>query len=196
MKALKVRGVTHGVHSLGLLALMGMLGFLSLGLSACSKHEGHDTNQAQVEIISSPADSVLKVVNAWARPTVAEQMATGAYMKIMPNKDGAIVGVSSKVADVAEIHEMKMEGDVMRMRAVEGLPVKAGSAVELAPGGYHVMLMGLNQSVSEGQPFELTLTFKAADGSESSIPVNVVPGKDPAKPAAAQGEASSNPHKH
>lgn len=193
MKALEFGNSLSGLRTLGLLALWGALSF---GLPACSKHEGTVANQSLAETSASPSDAVLQVVNAWARPTVAEQMATGAYMKIIPSKDGTIVGVSSKVADVTEIHEMKMEGDVMRMRAVENLPVKAGSALELAPGGYHVMLMGLNQSVTEGQPFELTLIFKGTDGGESNVPVRVVPGKDPAKATSIQGEASSKHHKH
>jgi copper(I)-binding protein len=60
-------------------------------------------------------------------------------------KDGArLVGASSPVAGVAEVHEMKMDGDVMKMRAVEGgLELPAGKTVELKPGGYHVMLMDL-----------------------------------------------------
>lgn len=167
-----------------------------LGLAACSKQDEHPAAKPEVLVLSSPADSTLKVVNAWARPTVAEQMATGAYMKITSSKEGKIVGVTSTVAEVSEIHEMKMEGDVMRMRAVENIPVKAGSTVELAPGGYHVMLMGLNEAVSEGKPFEVKLQFEGADGSKAEIPVTVIPGKDSAGAAGMKGDAQSNHHKH
>lgn len=175
--------------------LIGPLaGSLLLGLAACSKHDEHTASKAEVEVVSSPAGAALKVVNAWARPTVAEQMATGAYMKITSSQDGMIVGVTSSVAEVSEIHEMKMEGDVMRMRAVENIPVKAGSTVELAPGGYHVMLMGLNQAVSDGKAFEIKVQFAGSDGSKVEIPVQVVPGKDPS--GKATGGAHGDQHKH
>ncbi|MDO8699052.1 MAG: copper chaperone PCu(A)C, partial [Rhodoferax sp.] len=81
------------------------------------------------------------VKDAWARATGQGQTATGAFMKLTA-KDGAkLVSVSSPVAGVVEVHEMNMEGDVMKMRAVQGgLELPAGKAVELKPGGYHVML--------------------------------------------------------
>ena len=83
------------------------------------------------------------VQGAWARATVLGQKATGAFMKLTA-KDGAkLVGAASPVAGVTEVHEMKMEGDVMRMRAIPGLDLPAGKTVELKPGGYHVMLMDL-----------------------------------------------------
>lgn len=176
--------------------VVALTSVLSVALFSCSKHEDHSVDHAKVEVQSSPAGSVLKVVNAWARPTVAEQMATGAYMKITSSKEGTIVGVSSSVAEVSEIHEMKMDGEVMRMRAVEGLPLKVGSTVELAPGGYHIMLMGLNQAVKEGSPFEIKIQFAGADGSKTEIPVTVAPGKDPAGKEGAKGDSQGNHHKH
>ncbi|MDH4394767.1 MAG: copper chaperone PCu(A)C [Limnobacter sp.] len=191
MNLLKLKGNLFGPFVGPFFGLL--LGVVVLGMAGCSKHEDQSAAKA-VEVVSSPADAALKVVNAWARPTVAEQMATGAYMKITSNKDGMIVGVTSPVAEVAEIHEMKMEGDVMRMRALESIPVKAGSTIELAPGGYHVMLMGLNQAVNEGKAFEIKVQFVGSDGGKSEIPVSVIPGKGP-----ASGEKSgthSDPHKH
>ena len=87
--------------------------------------------------------AAVKVEGAWARASVPGQKGTGAFMKLTA-KDGAkLVGASSPAAGVTEVHEMKMEGDVMKMRAVPALELPAGKPVELKPGGYHVMLLDL-----------------------------------------------------
>jgi len=126
------------------------------------------------------------VKDAWARATVPGQKATGAFMKITA-KDGAkLVSVTSPVAGVAEVHEMKMDGDVMKMRAVAGgLDLPAGKAVELKPGGYHVMLMDLKAPLQKDSKIAMTLTFKDAKGVETrtelTVPVAMAaPGAKPA----------------
>ncbi len=85
------------------------------------------------------------VIDAWVRGTVAGQQATGAYMQLKSATDTALVAAASPVAGVVEIHEMKMDGGVMKMSAIKRLAVPAGKATELKPGGYHVMLMELKQ---------------------------------------------------
>ncbi len=112
----------------------------------------------------------VEVKDAWVRTTVQGQKATGAFMKITA-KDGArLVGGSSPVAGVTEVHEMKMEGDVMKMRAVSGgLDLPAGKTVELKPGGYHVMLMDLKTALKKDSTVPLTLVFKDAKGVESKV---------------------------
>jgi copper(I)-binding protein len=112
------------------------------------------------------------VKDAWARSTVQGQKATGAFMKLTA-KDGAkLVGASSPAAGVVEVHEMKMEGDVMKMRAIPGgLDLPAGKAVELKPGGYHVMLMDLKGQVKEGQSVPLTLVVEGRDKKRQTVEV-------------------------
>ncbi len=112
----------------------------------------------------------VEVKDAWVRPTVQGQKATGAFMKIAA-KDGAkLVAISTPIAGVAEVHEMKMEGDVMRMRAVQGgLDLPAGKTVELKAGGYHVMLMDLKAPLPKDSTVPLTLVFKDAKGVESKV---------------------------
>lgn len=80
---------------------------------------------------------------AWARASVPGQKATGAFMRLTASEATRLVRAESPAAGVTEVHEMKMEGDVMKMRAVPALDLPAGKAVELKPGGYHVMLMDL-----------------------------------------------------
>lgn len=115
----------------------------------------------------------VEVKDAWARASVQGQKASGAFMKITA-KDGAqLVGVSTPVAGVAEVHEMKMEGDVMKMRAVPALALPAGKTVELKPGGYHVMLMDLKAPLVKDSNVPVTLVFKDAKGGESRLEVQV-----------------------
>lgn len=121
------------------------------------------------------------VEGAWARATVQGQKATGAFMKFTAPQATRLVAVSSPVAGVAEIHEMKMEGSVMQMRAMPGLDLPANQAVELKPGSYHLMLMDLKAPLMKDSSVALTLTFKDAKGVESkqqlTVPVTLgMPG--------------------
>jgi copper(I)-binding protein len=121
------------------------------------------------------------------RTSVPGQKATGAFMKLTA-KDGAkLVAASSPVAGVTEVHEMKMEGDIMKMKAVAGgLDLPAGKTVELKPGGYHVMLMDLKAALPKDSTIPLTLVFKDAKGMESRLELKV--------PVAVAAMASA--HKH
>ncbi len=112
----------------------------------------------------------IDVKNAWVRTSVQGQSATGAFMTITAQQDSRLVEVVSPVAGVAEVHEMKMDGGVMKMRAVEGgLALPAGKAVELKPGGYHVMLMDLKAALPKDSTVPMTLVFKDAKGTESRV---------------------------
>jgi copper(I)-binding protein len=116
----------------------------------------------------------VEVKDAWVRTSVQGQKATGAFMKITAKDNTKLVSVSTPVAGVAEVHEMKMEGDVMKMRAVQGgLDLPAGKAVELSPGGYHVMLMDLKAALPKDSTIPLTLVFKDAKGVESKVDLKV-----------------------
>ncbi len=134
-----------------------------------------------------------EVKDAWVRTAVPGQSGTGAFMTITA-KDGAkLVGASSPVAGVAEVHEMKMEGDVMRMRAVPALDLPAGKTVQLKPGGYHVMLMELKQALPKGSTVPLTLTFRDARGQESKLALKL-PVAATAPGAAMPGHAGGHRH--
>ena len=132
------------------------------------------------------------VKNAWVRASVQGQKATGAFMQLTASQPTTLVGVASPVAGVAEVHEMKMDGDVMRMRALpQGLPLPAGKAVALTPGGYHVMLMDLKATLPKDSTIPLTLTFKDAKGVESRVELKL-----PVATTAPGGAAAPAGHKH
>ena len=119
--------------------------------------------------MANPGKPAVDVKNAWVRSTVPGQMGTGAFMKITARAGTQLVGVSSPVAGVGEVHEMKMDGDIMKMRALPALDLPAGKTVELKPGGYHVMLMDLKQPLLKDSKVPLTLTFKDAKGIQSKL---------------------------
>jgi periplasmic copper chaperone A len=120
------------------------------------------------------------VKDPWVRGTVAQQKATGMFAQITSAAGGKLVSASSPVASVVEIHEMTMEGDVMKMRAIPGLGLPAGKSVDLKPGGYHVMLMDLKQQLRPGDTVPVTLVIEGKDGKRESVEV-----KAPVKELAA-----------
>ncbi len=105
----------------------------------------------------------ITIEDAWVRGTVAQQKATGAFMRLTATQNARLVAAESPVAGVVEIHEMAMENNVMKMRAIPGLELAAGRTVELKPGGYHVMLMDLKQAIKPGDTVPLTLVFEDAN---------------------------------
>jgi copper(I)-binding protein len=135
------------------------------------------------------AGQAVEVQNAWARATVKGQMATGAFMTLTAKEGSKLVGVTSPAAGVGQVHEMKMDAGVMKMAEVKGgLDLPAGKAVELKPGGYHVMLMDLKEPLMKDSTVPITLIFKDAKGVESKVelkmPVAMTAPGGMTKPAA------------
>jgi len=128
------------------------------------------------------------VKEAWVRGTVASQKSTGAYAQITSSAGGRLVAVSSPLAGVAEIHEMAMDGNVMRMRLLPSLELPAGKTVELKPGGYHVMLLELKQELKAGETVPLTLVVEGADGKRENIDIKAT--------VKALAESAQPMHKH
>jgi copper(I)-binding protein len=129
------------------------------------------------------------VTDAWVRATVQGQKATGAFMKITAKDQAKLVTASSPAAGIVEIHEMKMDKDVMKMAALpSGLELPAGKTVELKPGGYHVMLMDLKAPLAADSTVPVTLTFQDAKGNKTT--------QDLKLPVKAMATHSHGEHKH
>jgi copper(I)-binding protein len=123
-------------------------------------------------VLSYPAVAQVLVAEPWVRATVPAQKVTGAFMQLTAPQATRLVEARSPVAGVVEIHEMSMDKNVMKMRALpEGIALPAQQLVELKPGGYHVMLMDLKQQVKEGDSVPLTLVFEGADKQRSSVEI-------------------------
>jgi copper(I)-binding protein len=139
-------------------------------------------------LLSAAAVAQTTVKDAWVRGTVAEQKASGAFMKITSAGGGKLLSVSSPVAGVVEVHEMAMEGTTMRMRAVASLELPAGQLVELKPGGYHVMLMDLKQQLKAGDSVPLNLVIEGKGGKRETVEVKA--------PVRALGADAQDVKKH
>lgn len=115
-------------------------------------------------LLAAPAwAQSVEVSRAWVRGTVAGQSATGVFMELKSADNATLVGVASPVAKRVEIHEMAMDKNVMKMRAVLRLDLPAGKTVEFKSGSYHIMLTGLTQPLKKGEIVPLTLKLEAKD---------------------------------
>lgn len=142
-------------------------------------------------LAASAAHAQTTVAEPWVRSTVAGQKATGAFLQITSAAGGKLVSASSPVAGVVEIHEMTMDGNVMKMRALSsGLDLPAGKAVALKPGGLHVMLMDLKQPLKAGDTVPLTLVVEGAGNKRETVDVKATVRGAQATPAA------EHQHKH
>lgn len=120
----------------------------------------------------------ITIGHPYARATAAGQPTGGGFMKFV-NAGGndKLLSASAEVSKTVELHEMKMEGDVMKMRQVEGIELQAGKTVELKPGGYHVMFIGLKAPLKAGERFPMKLKFEKAGDVTVEVKVEA-PGPD------------------
>ena len=135
--------------------------------------------------VSLPVAADVSVTEAWARATVPGQKVSGAYMKIQSDADARLVAASSPAVPRVEVHEMRMDGDVMRMRELKAIELPKGKTVSLAPGGYHLMLMNLKQPIKAGELIPLILTIESG-GKQQTVEVQAE--------ARAPGSGMMQPH--
>jgi len=117
----------------------------------------------------------IKIENAYTRATVPGQPVAGGFMKI-ENKGAAdqLLSASSPAAGEVQLHEMSMDGNVMKMRQVKEITVPAGGAIELKPGGLHLMFMNIKAPLLAGQTVPVKLKFAKAGEVEVKVPVNAL----------------------
>lgn len=142
-------------------ALLLMIGLGAATMTGPSRAQPHEFTSG-----------ALTIDRPWSRPTIGNAPNSAAYLKIINSGDTSdtLMGVKSDVASRVELHMVKMEGSVMRMRAVKGgIAVPANASVELKPGGFHIMLMGLSRKLTAGDTFDLTLQFER----QGEVPVQV-----------------------
>lgn len=150
------------------------------------------------------------VSDAWARASAGMAKAGGAFMTLTStaSHDHTLVSATSDIADRAELHTHTMVDGVMQMRQVKGgIKVPAGETFMLAPGGFHVMFLGLHAPLKEGTTFDLTLTFDSGRSTTTQVKVlsvsamgNMGHGKmnhgDMAAPSDDMGDMKKKPHGH
>jgi copper(I)-binding protein len=126
----------------------------------------------------------ITIGHPYARATAVGQPTGGGFLSFAnAGPADKLLSVSADVSKTVELHEMKMEGDVMKMRQVDGVELAAGKTVEFKPGGYHVMFVGLKAPLKAGEKFPAKLKFEKA--GEVEVTFNV----------EAAGEAAAE-HKH
>lgn len=129
--------------------------------------------------------AAVTIEEAWSRATAPEQKVGAAYMKLRSTETAKLVGVRTTVAGQAEIHEMSMQGGVMKMRQITELSLPAQRTIELKPGGHHIMLMNLAQPLKAGQRVPLTLIIEKQNREREEVAVEAEVRA--AAPAAAAG---------
>jgi copper(I)-binding protein len=138
-----------------------------LSSTAAFAQESHDAG-APVAIGS------LELSGGFARATLPNAPVGGAFVTITNNgtTDDRLISVSSPAADVGQIHDMAMQGEVMKMRQLpDGVVIPAGQTVTFQPAGLHMMFMGLKQPFVEGETVRITLTFEQAGSVDLDLPV-------------------------
>lgn len=173
---------------------------LSLSLGGSIAHAAGPSDTASKQAMSAPAPAPwVQVDSAWVRPMVKGQTATGGFMVLTARQPLTLEGFSMSRAGVPELHEMTMDGNVMRMRAIASLALPAGQAVMLRPGGHHLMLTQLPDALKDGELLSLTLKLRTAEGKSVTQAINV-PVKTlmvlPAASASAPMGGAGNQHHH
>ena len=149
-------------------SLLKTLSIGILGLGFCGSLMAQDVSK-------TVTTNAIKIENAYVRATAPGQQVAGGFLKI-ENKGTAdqLVSASSPVAGEVQLHEMSMDGNVMKMRQVKDIAVPANGAVELKPGGYHLMFLNLKGPFNAGQTVPVKLKFAKAGEVEVKLPVNAV----------------------
>ena len=119
------------------------------------------------------ANESVAIMDNWVRANAPGQSVGAAYMTLLSAQDSTMIKAEADIAGSVEIHSMKMENGVMKMRMLEELPLKAGKAEKLAPGGFHLMLFDLKKPLVAGENVKFTLSFKDAAGKTTQQQVTL-----------------------
>jgi periplasmic copper chaperone A len=132
-------------------------------LAACKAETSPETVANTVANTGTKTDVI--ITDSWVRENAPGQSVGAAYMTLTSPQDSTLVYVETPAAGLVEIHSMSMENNVMKMRMLEELPLKAGKPEKLAPGGFHLMLFDLKTSLKAGENAAFKLCFKDKAGN-------------------------------
>lgn len=142
-------------------------------LCACSPTTPAPQQGAPAEATTSAQVGALAITDAWASATPGGARVAGAYITIAntSDSDDRLVSASSSRAERVEIHETVVENDIARMRRIDSLVVPAHGALAMAPGGMHVMFVGISAPFAAGEAADVTLQFEHAGEVRLALPV-------------------------
>lgn len=153
-------------NTIGITIAVLLLSLCATFVSAAGKNDGQRNAPSRV----TPAPTVTQ---AWVRATVPGQPVGAAYMKISSSTDATLIKVETPVAKAVEFHNMRHENGVMQMRALGSVNIAAGTTVDLAPGGMHLMLTDLKKPLIAGETIQLKMTFVGTVNTETVIVVEL-----------------------
>lgn len=151
--------------------ILGAIAALLLGLSAPVAAAANKSGEEGTS--SARAVRLPTVTDAWARATMPGQSVGAAYMKISSPTNVTLVKAETAAAKTVEVHGMDHHNGVMRMRVLGPLEVAAGTTVDLAPGGMHLMLLGLRKPLKAGETLQLKMTFASAGQAKTVLVVDL-----------------------
>ena len=157
-------------------AVSSVIASASLCLPADATFAPGANNAGRAPVTLAAADtSGIALDHVWARPTAGNATTGAAYFTVTnTGAPDSLLGASTPAAAAATVHETINDNGVMKMRPVPSIPLTAGKPVTLAPGGYHVMLMGLKKPLKAGDSFPLTLTFEHAQPITVTVKVEAM----------------------
>lgn len=180
--------------SLALMASLSMAGAAQALDGVKREHNMREHVQPMRDKVEQAASAAqvadVLVSQAWIRPAVKGQSGTGGFMRLISTQGVTLEGFESSVAK-AELHEMSMDGNVMRMRPIHALTLPAGRPVDLKPGSYHLMLINLKKPLKAGDVVPVTLKLKAGDGKTFTQRLDV-PVRSTAPEAAAESTGAAS----
>ena len=121
--------------------------------------------------VAGAAQAAVTATDAWVRGTVPAQNSTGAFVVLQRSEEAKLVAVTTPAAARAEIHASEQVAGVMHMHALDALALPAGRRVEMKPGSFHIMLLGLTRALAAGDEVPLTLTVEDSRGRRSRVEV-------------------------
>lgn len=158
-----------------------------VGLPALAQMKMAEPGDAMATEITDGAEAelgALKITGGYAFATLPNSPVAGGFLTVTNtgDTDDTLIAAASDIAGMVQIHEMSMDGDIMKMRELEdGLPIPAGGTVQLMPGGFHVMFMKLKGPLVDGEEVTLTLTFEKAGDIQMTFPIKARPTRRPTK---------------
>jgi len=126
---------------------------------------------AALAMAAGLAQASVTATDAWVRGTVPAQTTTGVFVTLHSSEESRLVAVTTPAARSAEIHASEQKQGVMHMHALDAIALPAGQRVELKPGGFHIMLVGLTRALGAGDTVPLTFTFEDRKGKRTRIEV-------------------------
>jgi len=126
---------------------------------------------AALAMAAGIAQASVTATDAWVRGTVPAQQTTGVFVTLQSSEESRLVAVTTPAARSAEIHASEQKQGVMHMHALDAIALPAGQRVELKPGGFHIMLVGLTRALGAGDTVPLTFTFEDRQGKRTRIEV-------------------------